>query len=69
MAERVSIRLVGGDKSQWYPLPGDWDFKRLEHVPADGWVPVGDGRWCRASAIIEARVVVDDESEERLTPA
>jgi hypothetical protein len=56
MAKRVQVRLIGEEET-WRSLPDDWEFNRLEHVPTDGWVDLGDGRWCRASAIIEAHVV------------
>jgi hypothetical protein len=66
MAKRLHVRLVGelaGNWPRWRKLPEDWDFNRLERVPADGWVPMGDGEWCRASAIIEAQLMGEDKPE------
>jgi hypothetical protein len=71
MAKRLHVRLVGdfeGSWPRWRKLPEDWDFNRLDRVPADGWVPMGDGEWCRASAIIEAQLMSEDEPVPPLPP-
>jgi hypothetical protein len=61
MAERVEIRLIG---EGWRLLPEGLDFERLRTRPDSEWVDLGHGYWCRASAIAEVRVVVDDEPEQ-----
>jgi hypothetical protein len=61
MAERVEIRLLG---EGWRLLPEGSDFESLRALPGSEWVELGNGHWCRASVIAEARVVKDEDELE-----
>ena len=57
----AEIRLA--NETGWRELPEDWDAKRVTNLADREWVDLGNGAWCRATAVMEVRESEPDASQ------